>query len=163
MKKTKEIERYLQYQKKIRVVKFAQDFGAKEACEVFKITKTTFYNWKKKFDKQGEEGLLRQKRKPESFANRIDPQVVELILALRDEHKLGAWRIKWYLERYHDVNVSESSVYRTLKRNNKKALKKIITRKAMATKRYEKEVPGHHVQIDVIKERLLQKTFENLM
>ena len=44
MKKTKEIERYLQYQKKIRVVKFAQDFGAKEACEVFKITKTTFYN-----------------------------------------------------------------------------------------------------------------------
>jgi hypothetical protein len=51
MKKTIEIEKYLQYRKKIRVLKYAQDFGARDACETFGVTKTTFYNWKNKFDK----------------------------------------------------------------------------------------------------------------
>ena len=35
MKKTREIEKYLQYRRKIRVVKYAQDFGARDACETF--------------------------------------------------------------------------------------------------------------------------------
>jgi transposase InsO family protein len=53
------------------------------------------------------------------------------------------------LERYHDINVSESSVYRTLKRNGIKPLERNVTRKAMGPKRYSKETPGHHVQVDV--------------
>jgi len=35
MKKTREIEKYLQYRRKIRVVKYAQDFGARDTCETF--------------------------------------------------------------------------------------------------------------------------------
>ncbi len=54
MKKTIEIEKYLQYRKKIRVLKYAQDFGARDTCETFGVNKTTFYNWKNKFDKYGE-------------------------------------------------------------------------------------------------------------
>ncbi|RLD24472.1 MAG: IS481 family transposase [Bacteroidetes bacterium] len=150
MKKTKEIEKYLAYRKKLRVLKLAKDLKSnRKAYEIFDISKSTFYSWKKKFDKYGEQGLVRKKREPESFANRIDPNTVNLILKLREEHKLGTWRIKWYLERYHDIAVSESSVYRTLKRNNIKALDRTTTRLAMATKRYEKSTPGHHVQVDV--------------
>ena len=62
---------------------------------------------------------------------------------------MGTWRIKWYLERYHDINVSESTVYRTLKRHNVKPLDRATTRSAMGPKRYSKETPGHHVQVDV--------------
>jgi len=68
---------------------------------------------------------------------------------LRENHKLGTWRIKWYIERYHDINISESSVYRILKRNNVKRLDSKTTRRAMHSKRYAKETLGHHVQVDV--------------
>ena len=149
MKKTREIEKYLQHRKKIRVLKYAQDFGARDACETFGVTKTTFYNWKNKFEKYGEKGLERKIRDPKTYGNRLDSKVIELILELRKQYKLGTWRIKWYLERYHDINISESSIYRTLKRHNVKSLDKITTRKAMGPKRYAKETPGHHVQVDV--------------
>jgi len=149
MEKTEEIKRYLNFQKKLRTLRLGEDLGCKYACEVFKISKTTYYNWKRKFDKYGEEGLLRKKRDLGSYGNCIDKETVNLILKLRKEHKLGTWRIKWYLERYHDINVSESSVYRTLKRNNIKPLDRTTTRKAMGPKRYSKETPGHHVQVDV--------------
>lgn len=150
MKKTKEIERYLLYQKKLRVINLVKDgFKVKELCEIFQISKTTFYNWKKKYDHEGKKGLERKIRPYETYGNRIDSKTIELILKLRSEHQLGTWRIKWYLERYHGIQVSESSVYRTLKRNDIKPLERITTRRAMATKRYEKNTPGHHVQIDV--------------
>ena len=84
-----------------------------------------------------------------NFPNQISQEIVALILKIRKEHSMGIWRIKWYLERYHDINISESTVYRTLKRNNIKPLNKAIARQSMGTKRYEKDVPGHHVQIDV--------------
>lgn len=149
MEKTKEIEKYLQHKRKIQVLNLAKELSAKKAYEAFGITKTTFYNWKKKFDTFGEEGLSRKKRDRDSYGNCLDSKVVDLILKLRAEHHLGTWRIKWYLERYHDINISESSVYRTLKRNNIKPLDRRTTRRAMHTKRYVKEEPGHHVQIDV--------------
>ena len=149
MKKTKEIEKYLNWRRKIKVLMLAADLGDRYAFEAFGISKSTFYSWKKMYLENGEEGLLRKKRDPETFANRINPKVVELILNLRKEHQLGTWRIKWYLERYHDIHISESSVYRTLKRHNIKPLERTTTRRSMATKRYEKSTPGHHVQIDV--------------
>ncbi len=42
MKKTKEIERYLRYQKKLRALKLVND-GLKvlDVCDIFKISKTT--------------------------------------------------------------------------------------------------------------------------
>lgn len=150
MEKTKEIERYLLYQKKIRALNLAREgFKVKEVCKIFGMSKTTFYNWKKKYEQEGKRGLERKKRPYDSYGNRIDSETINLILKLRREHQLGTWRIKWYLERYHDIHISESSVYRTLKRNDMPPLNRTTTRRAMATKRYEKNTPGHHVQIDV--------------
>ncbi len=149
MEKTEEIKRDLKYQTKIRAIRIAEELGFKYACEVFGISKTTFFNWKRRYDKNGEEGLKRKKRDPSSYGNCIDTNTVQLILKLREEYKLGTWRIKWYLERYHDIEISESSVFRTLKRHNITPLDRSTTRKAMGPKRYSKETPGHHVQVDV--------------
>jgi transposase InsO family protein len=74
---------------------------------------------------------------------------VEKILSLRKEYQLGSWRIKWYLERYHDIHVSESSVYRILKRYGIEKLHKKAARRSLHSKRYTKNAPGHHVQVDV--------------
>lgn len=150
MEKTKEITDYLNYLKKVQVLKYAKERGKnKEAYEFFGIKKSTFYKWKKEYEKQGEKGLLRKKPIAYNFPNQIKPEIVEKVLELRKEHKLGTWRIKWYLERYHDIIISESSVYRILKRNKVERLDRKTTRRAMHSIRYEKQTPGHHVQVDV--------------
>ena len=145
MEKTEEIKKYLKFQRKLRAIRLAQDLGYKCACEVFKMSKTNFYN----YDTYGEEGLWRKKRDSSSYWNSIDKNTIELILDLREQYKLGTWRIKWYLERYHDINVSEATVYRTLRRHNVKPFDRTSTRHAMGPKRYSKQTPGHHVQVDV--------------
>jgi len=150
MKRTKEINDYLRFAEKLRVIKYAQERGKnKEAYELFGVKKSTFYKWRKAYDKLGKEGLLRKRPIAFNFPNQIKPDVVKKVLELRKEHKLGTWRIKWYLERYHDICISESSVFRILKRNNVERLDRKTTRRAMHTKLYEKDVPGHHVQVDV--------------
>ena len=90
---------------------YARDIGSvRKTCETFGISKRSFYNWKNKYDKYGEEGLIRKTRDYKSYGNRIDDEVIELILKLRKENQMGTWRIKWYLERYHDIKVSEFSI-----------------------------------------------------
>ena len=53
------------------------------------------------------------------------------------------------MERYHGVNISESSVFRIPKRNNVERLSRKTTRQALHSIRYEKRIPGHRVQVDV--------------
>ncbi len=120
MEKTKEIIDYLKFSTKLRVLRYAKDFGKnKDACEDFGVKKSTLYKWKKEFEQHGEKGLVRKKTVANNFPNQIKPDIIkQVVLELRQEHKLGSWRIKWYLERYHDIHISESSVYRILKHNN---------------------------------------------
>lgn len=47
MEKTKEILKYLAYQKKLRVLNLANDVkNCKEAYEIYGVSKSTFYSWK---------------------------------------------------------------------------------------------------------------------
>jgi transposase len=79
---------------------------------------------------------LRKQPIASNHPNKIKQDVIDKVLSLRKEYQLGSWRIKWYLERYHDISISESSVSRILKRYG-------------VGKRYNKSTPGHHVQVDV--------------
>lgn len=60
----------------------------------------------------------------------------------------------YYLERYHGIKISESTVSRVLKAHRVNRLPKTAPRRALHTKRYAKTVPGHHVQVDVKSLRL---------
>ena len=75
--------------------------------------------------------------------------LVPMRLHLRRTYHLGPIRIVWYLERYHDIRVCDATVYRTLKRHGMNRLPNRVGRRAVHTHRYEKQVPGHHVQVDV--------------
>jgi transposase InsO family protein len=121
-----------------------------QECKEFGISKRTYYNWKIKFERDGPEGLKRQKPVAYNHPNKISEEVVDKILELRKVYQLGSTRITWYLERYHGIKVSESSVHRTLARNGVNRLPKNASRRTVHTKRYSKKVPGHHVQVDVI-------------
>ena len=71
------------------------------------------------------------------------------ILALRTDYQIGALRIKYYLERYHAIKISESTVTRVLRSHGLGRLPKTAPKRALHTTRYAKKVPGHHVQLDV--------------
>ena len=150
MEKTKEIRAYLSLQKKLFILQCAEKYKpVTKTLKQFNIRKSTFYIWKAAFKKNGENGLIRRSPVAHSHANKIKDEIVEKVLALRKEYLLGSWRIKWYLKRYHDIHISESSVSRILKRNDVGKLYKKAPRRSLHSKRYNKSTPGHHVQIDV--------------
>jgi transposase InsO family protein len=147
---TKEVKAYLSYQKKLVILKTIQKYGSvRKTLKDFNIPRSTYYKWKKAFDLGGELALLRKHPVASSHPNMIKPEVVDQVLRLRKEQQLGSWRIKWYLERYHDIRISESSVTRILKRMGVARLEKKASRRSLHSKRYNKSTPGHHVQIDV--------------
>ena len=95
MEKPPEIVNYLQHRLNLRVLKYAEDIGScKKACNAVGVNKINFYSWKKKFKKEWRTWLVAKKREYETYGNCLSPDVVELILKLRSEYKLGTWRIK---------------------------------------------------------------------
>ena len=146
----KEVKEELAIRRKMVVLEWARELGnVTKACREFEVPRSSFYKWKKAFDAEGRTGLARKKPIAQSHPRQLSADIVEKILQLRKTCHLGPQRITWYLERYHGVTISLSSVYRTLVRNGVSRLPKTVGRRAIHTRRYAKKVPGHHVQIDV--------------
>ena len=134
---------------KLTVLEIAQHIGVTKACQEFNIPRSSFYRWKKKYDRDGRAGLYRKKPIAYGHPRKASPEVVEKILDLRREYQIGALRIMYYLKRYHGIKISESTVTRVLRAHGVGRLPKTGPRRALRIKRYAKKVPGHHVQIDV--------------
>lgn len=58
-------------------------------------------------------------------------------------------RIVWYLARYHDIKISGAGVSRILKRNGLNRLPRGTRLRKVHTTRYQQQVPGHQIQVDV--------------
>lgn len=135
--------------RKLRIIEHAAGTGnIRKTCRHFGISRSLFYAWKRRFELEGEAGLAR--RKPQWIhPASIKPEIVEKVLHLRRTYHLGPIRIVWYLERYHGIRICDASVYRICCRHGLNRLPSRVGRRAVHTHRYEKQVPGHHVQVDV--------------
>jgi transposase InsO family protein len=142
---------------KLTVLEYAKYFGATEACREFNVPRSSFYRWKQTYEHEGRAGLARKKPIAYHHPRKTAPEVVEKILELRSTYQIGALRIAFYLERYHGIKISESTVTRVLRTHGMSVLPKTAPKRALHTKRYAKTVPGHHVQVDVKFLRLLDK------
>ena len=100
---------------KLTVLDYAQYFGATKACQEFNIPRSSFYRWKQTYEHEGKAGLYRKKPIAYSHPRKTAPEVVEKILELRSTYQIGALRIAFYLERYHGIKISESTVTRVLR------------------------------------------------
>lgn len=119
-------------------------------CRHYGISRYTYYNWLQKYKTFGEEGLINKKPCPENPTIRVKPEIEELVLYLRKTYHFGPMRISWYIERYHGLKVSQNGVRGVLLRHGLNRLpKNERKRNVKSFKRYEKQVPGHHVQVDV--------------
>ena len=133
-----------------RVLDHAKQTGnVAKTCRYFGIGRASFYRWRQEYLKRGEPGLVPKRPGPKSHPKRTPDAVVEKVLHLRQTYHLGPMRIVWYLARYHDVGISDAGVYRILRRSGMSRLPGKVGRRAVHTTRYEKRVPGHHIQVDV--------------
>jgi transposase InsO family protein len=154
----KDVRDELKIRFKMAVLEYAHLCGnASTACREFEVLRSSFYTWKKAYDVEGRAGLVRKKPIARSHPRQLSPDVVEKILYLRRTCHLGPERITWYLERYYGITTSCSSVYRTLVRNGLRSMSKTVGRRTIHTRRYAKNVPGHHIQMDVKFLRLKSK------
>jgi len=120
-------------------------------CRYFGISRTAFYRWYKRYQRYGEEGLKDHSRRPLHSPRATRTEIVAKIVYLRQHYHFGPWKIKMYLQRYHDITVSSSGVWRILKRLNMNRLPYNQRYKSHETRwrRYEKPEPGHRIQVDV--------------
>lgn len=136
--------------RKLRILEHAEKVGdVSKTCRYFGIARASFYRWRAAYQKRGEGGLINGKPIPKWHANRTPPAVEEKVLHLRRKYYLGPIRIVWYLERYHGIKISDAGVYRILRRHGLNKLPRRTRLRKVHTKRYAKQVPGHHIQMDV--------------
>lgn len=138
--------------KKLKVFKYAEEIkNVSKTCRYFGISRDTYYRWQKSYRLHGEKGLIDSKPCPENPKLRIPKEIEEKILYIRKNYHFGQLRISWYLTRYHGIKVSENGVRSVLLRHGLNQLPKNSQKRSPGPefKRYEKRVPGHHVQIDV--------------
>ena len=120
-------------------------------CRYFGFSRQHYYTWLRRYQDEGLDGLRDRSRRPKTCPHETHAEVVEKIVHLRRTYHFGPTKISMYLQRYHDVTVSRSGVWRILKRLglNRLPASQRYQRRDRKWKRYEKQQPGHRVQIDV--------------
>lgn len=136
--------------RKLRVLRHAEETrNISLTCRYFGISRDSFYVWKRAYAQKGEEGLINGKPCPKNPALRTPAHIENKILHLRRTYHLGPVRIAWFLERYHGIKISPGGVRGVLLRHGLNRLPRNAKKRALLTHRYEKQVPGHHIQVDV--------------
>ena len=136
--------------RKKRVLEHAERMGnVNKTCRYFGVARSTFYLWRARYRELGDEGLKSRRCCAHDHPNKTPDEVVDKILHWRRTYPMGPMCIVWYLERYLDIKTSDATVYRVCKRHGLNRLPNRVGRRAVHTHRYEKQVPGHHVQVDV--------------
>jgi transposase InsO family protein len=145
------VDHQRQIKRKLRILK-CERFGnnISKKCRHYGISRETFYKWKRSLEAHGEQALKNSKPCPENHKLRTPKETEEKILHIRRTYHLGAQRISWYMQRYHGIKISVNGVQCVLKRHK---LNRLPNMKKNSPgphyKLYNKQVPGHHIQMDV--------------
>ena len=109
-------------------------------CRYFGISRHTYYRWLRRYEQLGPEGLRERSHRPLVCPHATKAEVVGKIIHQRQNYHFGPAKIAMYLNRYHDVSVSPSGIWRILKRANLNRLptSQRYKRHTERWKRYEK-------------------------
>jgi len=120
-------------------------------CRYYGISRTAFYRWHQRYQEHGIEGLKDRFKRPHRSPKATKPEIVGKIIYLRQTYHFGPRKISQYLQRYHDVYVSDTGVWRILTRLKMSRLLQNQRYQRMQNrwKRYEKQEPGHRLHVDV--------------
>ncbi|TWP43827.1 IS481 family transposase [Lentzea tibetensis] len=120
-------------------------------CRYLGVSRQAYYTWLRRYETEGVDGLCDRSRRPRTSPQATRAEVIDKIIHLRQNYHFGPRKIQTYLKRYHDIEISTSGVWRILKRlgMGKLPANQRYKRHDRRWKRYEKQRPGHQVQIDV--------------
>ena len=128
------------------MVQYAKKHGISAAARDYKTTRKTVQKWLRAFDKRGNDGLKYASRIGQAHPNATPPEVIESILNLRGDSRIGADFIKDSLE----LSYTSKTIHKYLKRNGKvkKAKTKAQKKRDMSEMR-EKIKVIEKLQVDV--------------
>ena len=102
----------------IRIVENSE-LSVKRTLEELEVNRSTFYEWYRRYQESGYDGLAPRYSPPNQFWNEIPPwerdKVVEVAL---DKPELSPRELAWHITDDRGYYISESSVYRILKAHN---------------------------------------------
>jgi transposase len=80
---------------RVRMLQRAKGFSGNvsQTCRLFGVSTALYYIWKKRYEKNGVAGLRDQPRRPHHIRYHIPPEIVLLILRIREECRYGAVRV----------------------------------------------------------------------
>jgi transposase len=133
--------------RRLAIIRHAREVTGNVAltCRYYGISRQVLYTWYRRYETEGLAGLRDRSRRSAHCPHETSSEVVEKIIYPRTNYRFGPAEISMYLKRYHDVQMSQSGVWRILKRLDLNRLP-ASQRRDRKWKRYEKPMPGHAVQ-----------------
>jgi transposase InsO family protein len=93
--------------------------SVKQTLKELGIPRSTFYDWYKRYQHEGYEGLSNRSSQPRQTWNRIPEEVQDQVVDLALENPEKSPReLAWHMVDHEAYFISESSVYRILKRHD---------------------------------------------
>ncbi len=105
---------------RLRMLQHAQRLSGNvsQTCRFFGVSRALFYIWKQRYEKHGVAGLRDMSRRPHNIRFRIPPEIVSLILRIREERRYGAVRVSLYLQRHYHAYVSPTTILKIFHRHH---------------------------------------------
>ena len=102
---------------KYRIIQHAlKGNNISKTCELFGISRTTFYNWQNAYQKYGITGLENKERKKPKMPNRVSKVVEREILAYISRYPEDGPRRIYYELKAEGIDVGETGIFNVLKR-----------------------------------------------
>ena len=127
------------------VERLASGRSAAVVAEELGVSRATVYTWKRRYEIEGEAGLVDRPCRPLSSPRRLSPDAEAAILLLRQSEKLGPHRLAARL------GLPRSTCYKVLRRHGLHRLDWLDRPTGRLIRRYEWEQPGDLVHVDVKK------------
>ena len=89
-----------------------------KTCELFGISRTTYYNWQTAYHKHGIAGLENKEPKKPKMPNKVSKAIEREILSYVIKYPEDGPRRIYYELKAEGINVGETGIYNVLKRNN---------------------------------------------
>jgi len=117
-------------------------------CRFFGISRTQFYEWRRRYQRDGLVGLRPRPGGPRVSPFRTPPHLEALVLRIRQERQYGIPRLRLFLRRYHQVSLSPPTIRRILREHRMPPVSQKRFRPGPRRRR-ELHIPGQSVQVDV--------------
>ena len=104
---------------RLRILQHAERVSGdvSQTCRFFGVSRALSHVWKKRYEKNGLAGLRDLKRRPHHICYRIPPEIVALVLRIREERRYGAVRTILYLKRHYHAYVSPTTIHKLFHRH----------------------------------------------